>query len=535
MNWKLEYALPAAVSILAVFLVSGLSEPTEPAGRDFVDEHFTLSFECGVCHSVAPGANAMRSVTGDDVSPYGTWSATMMGNSFKDPYFHAQLQKETAATGEHVQELCLRCHAPMAHHHRLQNGEDPPRLADLEDDVLADDSVSCTMCHQISAEGLGEERTFSGKPVMSTTRELFGPFADPAVGPMQNHVNYTPVHSPHIQRSAVCGSCHTLVTHHQGVAFPEQTPYLEWRNSEFSDEDGATKTSRTCQQCHMPKTGATRVARNPMGLDFLIPVREDYSTHSFVGGNAFMLEMLRDNAEELGVTAEPEALSRMAAATRRQLGEDTAEMFIENEKRDGQRLTFDLRIENKTGHKFPTGYPARRAWVHLQVSENRRLLFETGSYDEDGRLVGVDDALELPHVDVVDEPSDVVVYEMIATDPDGRPTTFLTKMTGKRKDNRLLPRGWDPNFEGIDSVAPVGIGDDANFVGGSDTVSFDIELPEGANNVRIVAWLHYQSVPPVWVDALRDVDAEASRRFLRMYEAADKEPETVAIVARFVR
>ena len=143
--------------------------------------------------------------------------------------------------------------------------------------------------------------------------------------------------------------------------------------------------------------------------------------------------------------------------------------------------------------------------------------------------------MDLPHVDVVDEPSDVVVYEMIATDPEGRPTTYLTKMSGKRKDNRLLPRGWDPSHEGIDAVAPVGLAEDANFIGGSDTVAFDIEVPEEANNLRIVAWLHYQSVPPVWVDALRDVDAEASRRFLRMYDAADKEPETVAVAAKFVR
>src|SRR5215813_13720350 len=88
-------------------------------------------------------------------------------------------------------------------------------------------------------------------------------------------------------------TCHTLTTEHQGVEFAEQTPYLEWRNSEFSDEAGASETSRTCQQCHMAATGATRIARNPMGRDFLIPVRDGYAAHAFVGGNAFMLDLLR--------------------------------------------------------------------------------------------------------------------------------------------------------------------------------------------------------------------------------------------------
>jgi len=525
--WSLT--VPATATICATWFCA------QPARRVVPDEHFTLSFECAICHSLAPGANAMRSPTGDDVSPYGTWSATMMGNSFRDPYFRAQLQKESLSVGEQVQELCLRCHAPMAHHHRLQNDEEPPRLADLEDDLLADDSVSCTMCHQIAADGLGEERSFSGKPVLSTSRQLFGPFPDPATGPMQNHVDYTPVHAPHIRSSAVCGSCHTLFTQHQGVSFPEQTPYLEWRNSQFSDENGVTASSRTCQQCHMPRTGPTRMARNPMGLDFLIPVRDEFSAHSFIGGNALMLDILRDNAEDLGVIAEPEALSRMAAATRRQLGEDTAELVIENLHRQGTQLTFELLVENKTGHKFPTGYPARRAWLHVQVSNNRQLVFETGRFDADGRILDIEDPFDLPHVDRVDEPSDVVVYEMVASDVDGRPTTYLTKMAGKRKDNRLLPRGWDPSYPAVGDIAPVGLDGDEDFTAGSDRVSFEVQVPENARNLRVVAWLLYQSVPPAWVDALREIDSEPCRQFVRMYDNADTEPETVAVVAEFVR
>jgi hypothetical protein len=41
--------------------------------------------------------------------------------------------------------------------------------------------------------------------------------------------------------------------------------------------------------------------------------------------------------------------------------------------------------------------------------------------------------------------------------------------------------------------------------------------------------MHYQSVPPAWVDPLRTVDTEEAVRFVRMYDAADKEPETVGV------
>jgi len=517
--------------VFAVAVCSAVDGPGEAGGGHA--DLFTTSEQCAVCHSVAPGANAMRSATGDDVSPYGLWQGTMMANAFRDPYFRAQLEKESAAAGEQVQELCLRCHAPMAWHERVLAGGAPPRLADLEGDLVADDSVSCTVCHLIEAKDLGTEAVFSGRPHFSAERKIFGPFADVATGPMQNQVRYTPTHGPHVQTSALCGSCHTLFTEHHGTPFPEQTPYLEWRNSEFDDERGVTATSRTCQQCHMARTGATRIARNPMGLDFVIPPREGYAAHAFVGGNAFMLEMLRDHRDELDVTAETAAFDRMAAATRRQLAESTARLTISAIARDEGAAVFSVQVENLTGHKFPTGYPARRAWLHVEVFAGRRQVFECGAVDDDGRLVGIEHEDRLPHVRTVTRPQDVVVYELVATDPDGAPTTYLTRMVGKQKDNRLLPRGWRADGPHIEHIAPVGTDGDADFTAGGDTVAFRIPLPEGARGrVQVVATMYYQSVPPHWVAALRGLEGEAAQRFVRMYDGADKTPETVATAVR---
>ena len=60
-------------------------------------DHFTDSNACALCHSAATTATALWSPTGDDVSPHGTWKATMMANSFRDPYWRAQVSKEVAA------------------------------------------------------------------------------------------------------------------------------------------------------------------------------------------------------------------------------------------------------------------------------------------------------------------------------------------------------------------------------------------------------------------------------------------------------
>ncbi|MGE3174124.1 MAG: hypothetical protein AB7O97_15965 [Planctomycetota bacterium] len=516
---------------LPVLVAAALCALASSVAAQAPRNHFRLSRDCAVCHSAARESHAMRSALGEDVSPHRLWRATMMANSFRDPYFRAQIEKESVGY-EAAQELCLRCHTPMAHHQRTMYDAPPPRLADVQDEEYAHDGVSCTVCHQISAEGLGEERTFSGQPVIGRKRRIFGPFADPATGPMENMLLYTPTQGMHIRESGLCATCHTLFTDHTGGQFPEQTPYLEWRNSEFSTEveGGGGDAARSCQECHMPPSAATRIARNPGGRDFVIPVRDGYRAHAFVGGNAFMLDLLRIHRDELAVQAPSEDLARMAAATRRQLYEATADVTIHDLALQDGALTFDVQVQNKTGHKFPTGYPARRAWLHVQVRRGRNVMFESGAFDTDGRLLGVGPELGLPHVTLVERPEDVPIYEMVAHDPDGQPTTYLTKMAGKLKDTRLLPRGWRRDGPHPEETAPVGTSRDFDFVAGGDTVAYRIALPQrGRGALQVVAWLHYQTIPPEWVDALRDVDGDAARRFVRIYDGANKLPETVGV------
>ncbi len=90
--------------------------------------------------------------------------------------------------------------------------------------------------------------------------------------------------------------------------------------------------------------------------------------HVFVGGNAFMIRMLNRYRNELGVAALPSELDATARATMRQLQDETATLSISPlaDQRAGN-CPSRVDVRNLTGHKFPTGYPSRRAWLHVTV------------------------------------------------------------------------------------------------------------------------------------------------------------------------
>jgi hypothetical protein len=87
---------------------------------------FLEAQRCALCHSRAPTARALTTVTGDDASPHGLWRATAMANAFRDPYWRAQMAREVERAPQNktaIESLCLRCHAPMASHAARRAGE----------------------------------------------------------------------------------------------------------------------------------------------------------------------------------------------------------------------------------------------------------------------------------------------------------------------------------------------------------------------------------------------------------------------------
>lgn len=418
---------------------------------------------------------------------------------------------------------------------------------------VAIDGVSCTLCHQITPEGLGEPGSYSGRFAIGDGDRLFGPHDSPFAMPMLNHTGYRPVEGDHVLGSALCGSCHTLFTdavdaqgRPVGRRLAEQTPYLEWRNSAFSTEvERPGPAAADCQDCHAPKTSArgatlrSAVARNPHGFDFPpVGEREPFGRHLFVGGNTLVPAMLLDHAEVLRPGATSAGLQATIAAAREQLETRTARVSVERLWREGSELHVDVAVWNLSGHKFPTGHPSRRAWLRLRVTNaGGEALFSSGGVDASGRLVGPRGAplsserpggKPHPHRRVIDRPDRVQVYEAVMADESGRPTYLLMRGARYVKDNRLLPRGWSSTHPGIAEIAPRGLRQDGDFVGGEDVTRYVVEVGDAPGPFHVEASLLYQSAGARYLAELLEFDTPQVRALRRLYDSADRTPALVA-------
>ena len=143
-------------------------------------------------------------------------------------------------------------------------------------------------------------------------------------------------------------------------SLPEQMNYQEWQHSDFGREDAELPVLP-----HAQGQGPVRVS------SVLGEARDTLARHVFVGGNAFMMRMLNRYRAELGVTALAGRAQATADATVRQLQQDTATLDVSSPRLNAGMLAFDVDVRNVTGHKLPTGYPSRRVWLHVTVTDAR--------------------------------------------------------------------------------------------------------------------------------------------------------------------
>jgi hypothetical protein len=387
---------------------------------------------------------------------------------------------------------------------------------------LAQDGVSCTVCHQIRADNFGKPESFVGGFSIDTDashpRQALGPFAvKPPVGRvMASATTFTPAQAPHLRAAELCATCHTLIT--QALdrdgrpvgRLPEQVPYQEWLESSFHP-------SNTCADCHLPKVAG----ETPMA-NILAEPRAGVGRHEFLGGNFVVpgiLKALRDPLPALGAD-----LERDMDKTRAFLATKAATLTIAEPALVDGKLTATLVVENLAGHKLPTAYPSRRAWLHVVVRDPAgAILFESGALDGAGRIVGNDNDADgtrfEPHHAVIAAPDDVQIYEAILGDAQGRVTTGLLQATTYLKDNRVLPRGFDQAKAAPDVAVQGGARSDGDFQGGADRVGLAVTLPAGAVPATLQAELVYTPIGYRWAENLRVVDSAESARFSRGHAA----------------
>jgi hypothetical protein len=496
---------------------------------------FITSDQCAGCHD----ASAMTAGTSNmiffdesgeepqalNLSPYAEWRASPMGLAGRDPIFFAQLQGETNHLPELttcIQQTCLRCHGVMGSRqlaidtpgegvdnceslYAIPPPEGVPFGKEFTRDVvqqwphsevndeqnyaaLARDGISCTVCHRVSPDSLGEEDSFTGNFVTGPDSELYGPYADDTIvtAPMKNSVGITPKFGEQLASSDMCGSCHNILLPifdndgvKQGASY-EQSTHLEWTNSVYG-QDGPE--SRGCNSCHMSthykgtklhtkianiesNNSAPTTERLPDAA-ITLTERSEFARHQLHGLNVFLNQMFQqfplvlgirqiDGLTASGVT--PPLVTGMNSMMNMARTE-TADIDITSvETLPDNTVRARVKVTNKAGHYLPSGVGFRRVFLEFLVRDKAgNLIWASGRTNKLGAILdGVTEnvldseqpgmfpgSLPQPHYQLITRGDQVQIYQEVYADSAGDITTSFLRRVTNLKDNRIKPLGYD--------------------------------------------------------------------------------------------
>jgi hypothetical protein len=532
---------PFAHLIAALLVLGGrIQAQSVTTAQKGLKPEFQTSDRCLACH------NGLTAPSGKDVSIGFDWRASIMANSSRDPYWQASVRREDIDHPESkakIEDGCADCHMPIARYEEKLQGHPGevfkhlPFEADPKKNAAAEDGVSCSLCHQIASQKLGTRKSFNGGfvvdiPQTKDDHPEYGPYA---IQNGQAHIMQTstggfrPTEGEHIQDPALCATCHTLYT--KSLApdgkeiglFPEQVPYLEWQHSDYPNK-------QTCQSCHMPQVGEDAPIAAVLG-----ELRPGVRLHTFVGANFVILKMLNLHRGDLSVTAMPQELTDEAARTMEFLQSQAARVTIRDITAGPAKLAVDVFVENLTGHKLPTAFPSRRAWLHFVVCDsNGKTVFESGALNADGSIQGndndADPSLFEPHYKEITTSDQVEIYEPILKDQSGHVTTGLAAAVGYLKDNRLLPSGFQKRTAEKDIAVVGDAADDPNFTGSGSLIRYSVPLGGAQGPFHIDAELWYQPIGFRWAHNLNPYHASETSRFVTYYGSMSS--QTAVVLAR---
>ncbi|MFK8075574.1 MAG: hypothetical protein AB8B84_03235 [Granulosicoccus sp.] len=537
------------------------------ADAAFEGTHHSGSDSCTSCHNDSsmtintPVPGVTRNVS------IGTaWETSVMANSARDPYWHAVVASELhqfPMLEDTINDKCTVCHAPMANDFAKKEGLDlrlfdkgevgaidfqPGIYSMNEENELfnhAMDGVSCSLCHQMEDVNFGNDEsmtggyTILGSPTGDVAdRPAYGQYTDPDVGYMRQQAGFLPQYGPHLSTSESCATCHNLNLQPvnsngetvEGVDhFAEQAIYTEWLKSDYAT--GGPKEA-SCQDCHMP------VVDEEVFIGQGAPEkREDFAEHVFLGANTVMQDMFKNFSDELGI--KPGLDFDGAIARNREFLTTSADVTISQGAVSDGTLSFDVNIQNNTGHKLPGGYHSRRVYLHVLVLDaSGQQVFESGRINANGSIVGVSEdsspASWEQHYDVITSPTQVQVYQSIVGDINGDRTHSLLDGSQFLKDNRLLPSGFNRFAIQNDPSLPDSFGtfgkavEDPDFLGGGDTVTYRIPV-EISGSYTVSAELRYQ---PFSFGHLKQLFTEGSEieqvdMFRTIYDATTLRDEVI--------
>ncbi|MGE5235343.1 MAG: hypothetical protein ACM3O7_03210 [Acidobacteriota bacterium] len=236
------------------------------------------------------------------------------------------------AQGRGVKAGCNGCHAPFA----FLAGDVPPKRP--TENTRANESVSCDLCHTITAHG--EDTPYNFNWIASPGKIKQGP----RPGVVSPH--HETRENPFLRTAEFCGTCHN---EKDPWGLYVKLTHLEWKEGPHG------RGGIVCQDCHMPPA-AGRSAR--MGSDL-----PDMRQHLFHGAH--------DPGKLAGV-----AEVRIHPETR------------EAEPGDTVRRTAVV-VNAKAGHKIPSGSAEERVlWLHVEAQDSKGRTYQLavdrkGSKDEE--------------------------------------------------------------------------------------------------------------------------------------------------------
>ena len=499
---------------------------------------FATAGLCASCHT------DMTTGTGMDVSIDPDWRVSVMANAGIDPLWQAAVAHLYAMHPDQeaqIESTCSTCHVPMPAVSAAAEGETVELLGEggIVDpstalDPFSAEGVSCTVCHQIRADNLGFQRSYSGGFLIDTElrppfRLIFGPYLvpDDLASLMQDAAGFRPEQGPHLGQSESCATCHTVYADYLDAfgevagTLPQQTTYLEWFYSDYSSFAG-------CVDCHMEDADSgVRIAVQSQAL------RSPFERHTFLGGNAFILQVLSVfHADELLAAAE----SYLAASAEIEafLEAETANVTLADVRVISRNLYADILVENNAGHKFPTGFPSRRAWLHIIVEDvSGNIIFESGGFRADGSIVGNasdegTDGFE-PHYLAIVQEDQVQIYETILQSTENVITTDLLYAARYLKDNRLLPPGYERDAP-YEDLAPRGRAvEDEDFNLGEDVVELIAPLGEAEGPFFLRVELLFQPVSYRWLEDMALSGSDVVQQLTWAFSEVDNTPIIIAV------
>ncbi len=393
---------------------------------------------CVFCHSSADDPDiSVRAYTG-----------TMMNLAGVDPIFLAATEISYQSDPV-LSEVCVRCHFPKGW--LDGNSGVAANNYGMEGDDL--EGISCDFCHRMVAPDPTDPSSVVPPPelsgvVIANSQVSLTAFANVKQGPHGSALlnGHSSTQSSLMTDSVMCAQCHDVSNDFltlkdanlgdTGEVMPLERTYTEWRDSAYSDPTDPDANS--CQGCHFERYAGYAATAGPP------PYRPELARHTIVGGNhivpKMVAEIYRGDLNAPGWLRDLDAdADRVVDATIRNLQDYSAEMTARElvVDEDGARLV--VRVENKAGHKLPTGYSeGRRMWIGHNVVD---------SVNGPGPRTGTP---KNDTWDIAEEP--VRTWEVQLSEDFTTHSFELPTVDKVLKDNRIPPKG----FRARISTLPIG-------------------------------------------------------------------------------